>query len=442
MVAAPVASGRRHYAWVVFTVTWVVLLLAAGMRAAPGVLISPLHDALGFSKADVGLAVSVNVLCYGFTGPFAAALLVRFGLRRVVPCALALVAVGSLLASTVTAVWQLVVYWGLFVGIGTGCMAAVLAATVANRWFVTRRGLVMGALMAAGASGQVAFFQVLTRLTDHGPWQRVPQVVAAAALLAAVPAALFLRDKPEDVGQVAYGAPPDHRTPAGAPNPVRTAMRGLRVVSRSGAFWVLWGSFFVCGMSTNGLIQTHFLEAAHDHDIARTAAATLISLIGLFDIVGTVFSGWLTDRYDPRRLLFVYYGLRGLSLLLLQSALSSGHLPLGAFIAFYGLDWVATVPPTVALCRELCGAEMATVAYGWVFAGHQVGASLAAWGAGLIRDATGSYQLAFMLAAVCCFVAAVGVLRVGRAAPADLAPADPGPVDAGPVAGAPVGALT
>jgi MFS family permease len=412
-VSVPVAFRRRvHYAWVVFAVTWVVLLLAAGMRAAPGVLIGPLHDAFGWTKADVGLAVSVNVLLYGFMGPFAAALLARYGLRRVVPCALALVATGSYLASTVHAVWQLVLYWGVFVGLGTGCMAAVLAASVANRWFVARRGLVTGALMAAGASGQVGFFQILTRLTEDGSWTRVPKVVAAGAVLAIVPAALFLRDKPEDVGQRAYGAPPGHRTPGPVPNPVRTALRGLRAVSASGAFWVLWGSFFVCGMSTNGLIQTHFLEAAHDHQIARTAAATLISLIGLFDIVGTIASGWLTDRYDPRRLLLVYYGLRGASLLLLQPALASGRAPLALFIGFYGLDWVATVPPTVALCRELCGPELATVAYGWVFAGHQVGASLAAWGAGWLRDATGTYQPAFLLAAVACFVAAFGVLRV------------------------------
>lgn len=414
-MSVPAASGPRlHYAWVVAAATFVTLLMAAGMRAAPGVLIGPLHDAFGWGTADVGLAVSVNVLLFGFMGPFAAALLVRYGLRTVVPCALALVALGSGLSATVTARWQLVLYWGVFVGIGTGCMAAVLAATVANRWFVARRGLITGALMAASASGQVMFFQVLTRLTTNGHWQRVPVVVALCAAAMVIPTALVLRNKPEDVGLRAYGAPDGYRTPAGTNNPVRMALRGLRIVSASGAFWVLFGSFFVCGVSTNGLVQTHFLEAAHDHGIARTAAATLISLIGLFDIVGTLFSGWLTDRYDPRKLLFVYYGLRGLSLLLLKPALESAHAPLWLFITFYGLDWVATVPPTVALCRELCGAEWATVAYGWVYAGHQLGASLAAWGAGEIRDRTGSYQLAFLVAAGCCLVASVGVLHVGR----------------------------
>ena len=423
-MSAPAASGpagappRLHYAWVVAGVTFATLMVASGMRAAPGVLIGPLHDRFGWGKADVGLAVSVNVLLFGFTGPFAAALLARFGLRRVVPLALVLVAIGSGLSSTVTHRWQLVLYWGVLVGIGTGMMAAVLAATVANRWFVARRGLVTGALMAASASGQVAFFQALTRLSGGGHWQRVPLVVAGCAALATVPTALLLRDKPEDVGLRAYGAPADHRTPAPASNPVRTAFRGLRIVGSSGAFWVLWGSFFVCGVSTNGLVQTHFLEAAHDHGIARTAAATLVSLIGLFDIAGTLCSGWLTDRYDPRKLLFAYYGLRGLSLVLLQPALESAHAPLWLFITFYGLDWVATVPPTVALCRELCGAEWATVAYGWVFAGHQLGASVAAWGAGEIRDRTGSYQLAFLLAAGCCLVAALGVVRLGgRARP-------------------------
>lgn len=415
---------RPHYAWVVFGATLLILLLAAGFRASPAVLIDPLHEEFGWSKGDIGFAVSVNVLLYGLMGPFAAALLTRYGLRTVVPCALVLVATGSGLAGVVQTRWQLVLCWGVLVGLGTGCMATILAATVANRWFVARRGLVTGALTAAGATGQVIFLQFLTRLTDGPGWRWVPVVVTLAALAAVPLAVLLLRDRPEDMGLSALGAPPGYVTPAGPANPVRAAFGGLVFVSRFGGFWLLFGSFLVCGLSTNGLIQTHFLSAAHDHQIARTAAAGLLAMIGLFDIAGTIGSGWLTDRYDPRRLLGAYYALRGLSLLALEPALGRGGGGLAAFMVFYGLDWVATVPPTVKLCAEVCGQERATVAYGWVFAGHQIGAALAAWGAGYLRDLTGSYQPAFLIAGLCCLLAAVGTQRIGApraAAPAGLA---------------------
>ncbi|HEY5875406.1 MAG TPA: MFS transporter [Ilumatobacteraceae bacterium] len=398
----------------VFAATLVILLLAAGFRASPAVLIDPLSEEFGWSRADIGLAVSVNVLLYGLMGPFAAALLARFGIRRIVPCALVLVAIGSGLAALVETRWQLVLCWGVLVGIGTGCMATVLAATVANRWFVARRGLVMGALTAASATGQVIFLQFFTQLTDGPGWRWVPLVVSTAALMAAPIAILVLRDKPEDVGLRAYGAPEGYATPTPSANPIRTAFAGLAFISRLGGFWLLFGAFLVCGVSTNGLIQTHFISAAHDHEISRPASAAMLSAIGLFDIVGTIASGWLTDRYDPRKLLGAYYAFRGLSLLVLDSALVSGSLPLWAFIGFYGLDWVATVPPTVKLCAEVCGPEHATVAYGWVFAGHQIGAALAAWGAGYLRDQTGSYQLSFVIAGVLCLVAALGTQRIGQ----------------------------
>ena len=416
-------DGRVHYAWVVFGGTLVVLVLAAGFRASPAVLLDPLHDEFGWSKADIGFAVSVNVLLFGLMGPFAAALLARFGLRRVVPSALVLVATGSGLSALVTTRWQLVLCWGVLVGIGTGCMATVLAASVADRWFVARRGLVVGALTAASATGQVIFLQFLTVLTDGPGWRWVPFTVTLAALVAAPIAALVLRDKPEDVGLRAYGAPPGYVTPPPAANPIRAATDGLQFISRLGGFWLLFGSFLVCGVSTNGLIQTHFISAAHDHDVSRSASAAMLSAIGLFDIVGTLASGWLTDRYDPRRLLGAYYGLRGLSLLVLDPALTTGSGSMWLFIAFYGLDWVATVPPTVKLCAEVCGSERATVAYGWVFAGHQIGAAAAAWGAGYLRDQTGSYQIAFTIAGAMCLVAALGTQRIGRPGAVALQPA-------------------
>lgn len=389
----------------------VVLVGAAGFRSAPGVLVEPLDDAFGWNEATVGFAVSVNLVLFGLMGPFAAAAMARFGMRAVVATALTLVALGSGLTVVMTEPWHLVVFWGVLVGTGAGCMATVFAATVAQRWFVARRGVVTGALTAASATGQLIFLPVLARLAEGPGWQWVSIVVTAAAL-AVIPLVVFaLKDKPEDLGVRAYGAPGDWSTPTPTPNPIRTAFHGLRSASASVAFWLLAGSFFVCGLSTNGLIGTHFINAAHGHGTKVSAAASLLALVGVFDVAGTILSGWLTDRVDPRRLLLVYYGLRGLSLLVLDQVLDAGGLPLFVFIVFYGLDWVATVPPTVVLCQRSFG-ERGGVVYGWVLASHQCGAALAAWGAGAFKAWTGSYRVAFAIAGLLCIVAAFGTQRI------------------------------
>ncbi|MCW2605452.1 MAG: transporter [Frankiales bacterium] len=411
---------RVHYAWVVAGVAFLTLLAASGFRSTPGVLLVPLEQD-GFSRSTVSLAVSVNLVLFGLTGPFAAAAMQRFGVRRVVLLALLLVSSGSGLTALATAGWQLVVLWGLVVGLGSGSMATVLAATVANRWFAQRRGLVTGVLTAASATGQLVFLPVLAALTDSRGWRTASLVVSGAALLAVPLVALLLRERPEDLGLRPYGATED-TPPVGATtgSPVAVAFAGLRLASRSGTFWLLAGSFFVCGASTNGLIGTHFLPAAHDHGVAPVAAAGLLALIGVFDIVGTTASGYLTDRYDPRLLLALYYGLRGLSLLALPVVLETGSLPLLGFIVFYGLDWVATVPPTIALCGKVAGPERTTVVFGWVFASHQVGAAAAAVAAGASRQASGSYTSAFVVAGLLCAVGAALALGVDRRRPPEV----------------------
>ncbi len=426
-----IARWRVHYSWVIFAATFVILLAAAGMRAAPGVLIDPLHAEFRWSRADIGLAVSVNVLLFGLMGPFAAALMGRFGLRRVTSTALALISLGLGLSSQMTERWQLILCYGVLVGLGSGCMATVLAASVANRWFYSRRGLVTGMLTAGTASGQIVFLQALTRVGDDHGWRWVTYTTSLAAV-AAIPLAVFvLRDRPEDVGLSAYGAPAGHVTPQATENPIRVAFTGLRDVSRLGGFWLLFGGFLVCGVSTNGLIATHFIPAAGDHTIHRATAAGLLSLVGVFDIAGTILSGWLSDRMDPRILLAVYYGTRGISLVFLDAALGAGGFPLWVFMIFYGLDWVATVPPTVRLCTDVCGVERGTVAYGWVYAGHQIGAAVMAWLAGYLRDTTGSYRPAFLIAGACCALAAFGSTRIRRPSPAAPLVAEPVPVGVG-----------
>jgi MFS family permease len=420
-----VSRRRPTYHWVVFATAFVVLLGAAGIRSTPSVLIDPLHTEFGWSHATVGLAVSINVLLFGFIGPFAAALQIKYGLRRVTVVALLLMSAGAAATTQMSRPWHLFLLWGVVVGAGSGCMATVFASTVASRWFVARRGVVTGVLTAATASGQLIFLPLLTSLAQQQGWRWVGTVVALSTLAVVPVVLLFLRNRPEDLGLLPYGAAEGHVSPVMVGNPIANAIAALRAAWNTGAFWLLWGSFAVCGLSTTGLVQTHFISAAHDHGLTETKAGTYLALIGVFDIVGTILSGWLTDRWDARSLLLTYYLLRGLSLFVLDPALAHGGGGLLGFMAFYGLDWVATVPPTIALCIQHFGRDRGPLVYGWVFAGHQVGAALAAWGAGAIHDATGSYHMAFVLAGVACVIAAAGVMRI-RKEPAELSMPPPG----------------
>ena len=391
-------------------------MASAGYRSAPSVLIVPLEEAFGWSRSQISLAVSINVLLFGLVAPFAAALMERFTVRKVVMSALALVSLSSTSTIFMTQPWHLWALWGIGVGVGAGSMALVFAATIANRWFVARKGIVIGALTAATASGQLVFLPMLSHFAITYGWKSVSLTVGSAAALIIPFIYFFLKERPELLGITPYGAPADWQPPA--PNELsagRIAIDTLKVSSRSRDFWILFGTFLVCGLSTNGLIGTHFIPAAHDHGMAETVAASLLALVGVFDVIGTLFSGWLTDRMDPRKLLFFYYGLRGLSLFLLPSILfSTMHPSTLVFIIFYGLDWVATVPPTLMLCRIVMGNQRSAVVYGWVFVGHQVGASIAAIGAAVLRVKLGDYALAFYISAAMCLVAALAVLQIAK----------------------------
>ena len=418
--ASPVRRPSRiHPAWPVAAVAFVALLGAAGFRAAPGVLMVPLEEEFGWSRTLMSNAVSLNLVLYGVMAPFAAALMDRFGIRRVTSAALVLVAAGSGLTVFVHQGWQLVLTWGLLIGVGTGSMAMVFAATVANRWFVARRGLVMGVLTAAGATGQLLFLPVMAGLVRYVDWRAASLVVTAAALVVVPFVVMVLRNYPEDAGVRAYGSPVDVAEPP-RPDPsqaVRRALRALATAARTKTFWALAGGFAICGATTNGLVGTHFIPSAHDHGMAETTAAGLLALVGVFDIAGTIVSGALTDRIDPRILLVGYYFFRGVGLLVLPWLLSDRiHPSMLVFIVIYGLDWVATVPPTVALCRQAFGAE-GTIVFGWVFASHQIGAAVAASVAGFIRDQTGQYTLAWFGAAALCGIAAAVSLGIRRRAP-------------------------
>lgn len=400
---------RIHPAWWIAAASFLTIIGAAGFRSTPGVLMTPLHEEFGWSHGVIGTAVSVNLMLFGLTAPFAAALMERFGIRRVVSFALVLVSVGSLLPIWMTASWQLILCWGVLVGLGTGSMSMAMVATITGRWFEARRGLVSGVLTAAGATGQLIFLPVLALLADAHGWRWAAALTAGVALLV-VPLVLWrMRDYPGSLGVTPYGAPAG--TPVLPPPPPATgiatlALRTLRDASRKPVFWLLAGTFAVCGASTNGLVGTHFIPAAHDHGMSEPAAASLLALIGIFDVVGTIFSGWLTDRMSSSVLLAGYYGLRGLSLFLLPTLFAASvHPSMFIFILFYGLDWVATVPPTLALCRQHFG-DKAPIVFGWVFASHQLGAAFAAVTAGLVRDRLGEYDLAWYVAGALCLLAA------------------------------------
>jgi sugar phosphate permease len=408
------ASAPRgvHYGWVVAAVTFLTMLVTAGAVGAPGVFIVPLQREFGWQTADISIAMSVRFALFGLMGPFAAALMNRFGVRRIVLCALSIIVAGLATSLAMTQLWQLIVLWGVVVGIGTGLTATVLGATVATRWFAQRRGLVVGLLSASSATGQLVFLPLLAQLTKTHGWQFALGLVCAALVLAAFAVLVLMRDRPADLGLPPYGATEIVPAPPQSGR-LRDLLLSPLVILREAAqtriFWVLFGTFFICGASTNGLIQTHFIAMCGDYGIAAVAAAGVLATMGIFDMVGTIGSGWLSDRYDNRWLLFWYYGLRGLSLAALPflGFTFQGLLP---FAIFYGLDWIATVPPTVKLTAQRFGAERTNVVFGWIFAGHQLGAASAAYGAGLARTVYSSYLPAFFVAGVLCVIAAVVIV--------------------------------
>jgi MFS family permease len=408
-----------HRAWLVAAVTVFALMAAAAFRSSTGVLIVPLESEFGWTRTQTSGAVTVNLVWYGLTAPFAAAMMQRFGLRRVIAGSLFLIALGSGLTLVMTHLWQLWLAWGLLVGTGTGAMALVMGAIIANRWFVQHRGLVMGMFSASSATGQLVFLPVIAPLVENPGWRWAAALTMIFALCLVPLIWGVIRDFPADVGLRPYGAPSGWRhNPPQPPTvgPARAAVSTLFAVRGSGAFWILFWTFWICGWSTNGLIGTHFVAAAHDHGMPATASAGLLALVGVFDIVGTLASGWLTDRVDPRKLLFYYYFFRGLALLFVPWLLGPTlQPPLLIFVVLYGLDWVATVPPTVALCRQHFGVERAGVVFGWVFAAHMVGAGVAATYAGVIRQVTGDYFWAWITAGILCVVAAASCLAIQKA---------------------------
>lgn len=419
-LSAALARRNIHYGWAMVAVTFFTALVSAGTVGAPGVFIVPLQKEFGWSPAEISSALSIRFILFGLMAPFAAALLNRYGLRNMSLLSLSIVASALIASLFMTQVWHLMLLWGIVIGLGTGMTALVLGATISARWFVARRGLVVGILTASVATGQLVFLPLLATLTDHYGWRNALALICVMLGVAAFAVAMMMRDRPSDLGLRPYGDEGTKPIAAPPPNnaPIMAAALGtLRDASKSQVFWILFATFFICGASTNGLIQVHLIPMCFDYGIPQVQAASLLAAMGIFDFVGTIASGWLSDRYDNRWLLFWYYGLRGLSLLFLPFTNFSFY-GLSVFAMFYGLDWIATVPPTVRLTAQRFGPERANLVFGWIFAGHQLGAGVAAFGAGLSRTIYATYLPAFFVAGVLCILASLITLAISRPTPA------------------------
>lgn len=417
--------SRFHYGWVVVLVTFLTMLGAAGVRATPGVLMLPLEHEFGWGRATVSLAVSINLVLFGLCGPFAAAVMERIGMRAVMTSALFLLTTAIGLTYWLTAPWQLYLLWGVLVGLGSGSLSGWVAATVSNRWFVQRRGMVVGILTVANATGQLIFLPLLASLSGAAGWRMAILVVAACTLIVVPLVILFVRNHPQDVGLRPYGGGGLETGVPSRPetgNPFRAALVTLRQGLANRDFLLLSATFFICGLSTNGLVGTHLIPASVEHGLPEVTAASFLAVIGIADVAGTLISGWLSDRVDSRKLLAWYYGLRGLSLIFLPYAYAMGIPALVLFVIFYGLDWVATVPPTVRLASDIFGKQSAGRVYAWVYAAHQLGAATAAYGAGALRNSLGTYTASFILAGVICLLGAGMALRISDPAVAESLP--------------------
>jgi MFS family permease len=415
-LSAILARRNIHYGWVMVGVTFLTALVSAGAVGAPGVFIVPLQKEFGWTTAQISSALSIRFILFGLMAPFAAALMNRYGLRNVTLSALLTVVSALVLSLAMTQVWQLILLWGVVVGIGTGMTALVLGATIAARWFNARRGLVVGILTASAATGQLVFLPLLAHLTEVMGWRTALGLMCGMLGIVAFAVLMVMRDRPSDLGLRPFGDDGKQPLPAPAASnaPIVAAALGtLRDASKTRVFWILFATFFVCGASTNGLIQVHLIPMCLDFGIPQVQAASLLAAMGIFDFVGTIASGWLSDRYDNRYLLFWYYGLRGLSLVFLPFTDFSFY-GLSLFAMFYGLDWIATVPPTVRLTAQRFGPERANLVFGWIFAGHQLGAATAAFGAGLSRTVLSSYLPAFFVAGALCLFASLITLAISR----------------------------
>ncbi|MCA1065787.1 MFS transporter [Rossellomorea aquimaris] len=408
---------RIHYSWIILTISFFSIIAAGIVRSSSGVFIEPFEGEFGWNRSTISLAFAVGLFLYGFSGPFMAALIEVLGLKKMMILSMGTLVTGATLTLAMEEPWQLILIWGIIIGLGSSLFLTVLSPYVANRWFVKRRGLAVGILTASTATGQLILLPVLAVLIEGHSWRWAMNLIIILSVIMLLIIVFFMKESPKELGISPYGSDEgtEESGETGKKNPIVLAFNGLFLAVKAKEFWLLAGSFFICGLSTSGLIGTHFVSYCLSYGIPLVTAASLLSFMGIFDLVGTTLSGWLSDRFDNRWLLFWYYALRGGSLVLLPFALSEGSLPLLIlFTVFYGLDWIATVPPTVNISRQIFGVAKSGIIYGWIFAAHQAGAAVAAYGGGVIFNRTNSYTSAFLLAGVFCILASLFVIIIKK----------------------------
>ena len=412
---------KVHYSWVILAVTFLAIIVAGIIRSSSGVFIEPFEMEFGWDRPMISFAFAICLLLYGFSGPFMAAFVEIFGLKKMMLYSMALLTIGLGLTFVMKSEWQLILIWGVMLGIGSGLFLTVLGTQVANRWFVKRRGLAVGILTAATATGQLILLPVLANLVENYSWRAAIELIFILSIVMLIVISIFMKSWPKDKGIAPYGQRElieESATKSTNRNPFKMAIGSLLEGLKVKEFWLLAGSFFICGLSTSGLIGTHFISYCLSFGIPLVTGAAMLSFMGVFDLIGTTVSGWLSDRYDNRWLLFWYYSLRGLSLVFLPFALSQGSYTwLIIFSIFYGLDWIATVPPTVGLARQKFGIEKSAMMYGWITAAHQVGAGVAAFSGGIVYKVFGSYMWAFVLAGGFCLLASLFVILIKKENP-------------------------
>lgn len=411
---------RIHYSWVILSITFFSIISAGIVRSSSGVFIVPFENEFGWDRSMISFAFATSLFLYGISGPFMAALIESIGLKKMMISAMLTLVVGVLLTYIMEKPWQLIFIWGIIIGLGSGLFLTVLSPYVANRWFEKRRGLAVGILTAATATGQLILLPILAIILETHSWRWAISLILILSLVMLIVILLFMKNSPVEMGILPYGQDKEKvatyiRHSTSRKNPISTAFQALFEAVKVKEFWLLSGSFFICGLSTSGLIGTHFISYCIGFGFTAVAAASLLSFMGIFDLIGTTLSGWLSDRFDNRWLLFWYYALRGASLVFLPFALSDGSMTfLIIFSIFYGLDWIATVPPTINISRQVFGMEKSVVIYGWIFAAHQAGSAVAAGGAGIIYSLFNSYTWAFVLAGVFCVLASLFVIVIKK----------------------------
>ncbi|MEE6449975.1 MFS transporter [Gottfriedia acidiceleris] len=410
-------SGKIHYSWIILIVTFLSVIIAAVTNTMSGVMMIPFEKEFGWSRASISGAFAICITLVGFSGPFIAGLYQKFSVRKVLLVGMGTLLAAILLTTIMTQIWHLFIIWGIIIGLSAGAFLTVLNAYVATTWFEKKRGLALGLLTSSSAAGQLVFLPLMAYIVENYSWRNAVLTIFSFGVLIYVLLWVFMKNDPADVGALPLGAEKSNQKQANNINPVKAAFAGLKLGAKSKVFWLLAGSFFVCGFSTSGLIGTHFISLCIDYGYKEVTAASILAFMGIFNIIGTTLSGYISDRFDNRWLLFWYYGLRGLSLLILPFALSTNSIIyLSAFAIFYGMDWIATVPPTIKLATDHFGKEKVGVIYGWIYTAHQLGAGAAAYGGGIVYSWLNAYQSIFIAAGIFCLVATLFVLNIKKRA--------------------------